>query len=67
MDFLLTHAYLQGLNIKQEEITLEQTEEKLDVNLLPSYVPRNSPRYHLLYFPHDHNGDHFNSFGKEYM
>lgn len=55
---------MQGLNIKREEITLEQTEEKLDVNLLPSYVPSDSPRYHLLYFPHDHNGDHFKSFGK---
>lgn len=51
-----------ALDIKQEEIKLEQTEEKLNVSLLPSYVPNDSPRYHLLYFPHDHDGDHYKSY-----
>ncbi|XP_065911985.1 twinfilin-1-like [Dysidea avara] len=56
-------AYVQlALNIKEESIILAQTEKTLDVGQLPSYVPSDSPRYHVLYFPHDYEGDHFPSF-----
>lgn len=54
----------KALDVKAELITLAQTEVNLDIEKLPSYVPSDSPRYHILYFPHDFDGDHYPSFGE---
>lgn len=55
---------IQSVDVKKEVINLELTKDDVDVNSLSGFVPENSPRYHLFYFKHTHEGDYQEAVGE---
>ena len=52
-------SYLQlGIDSQKEIINLvkKESHKDFDIKDVPSKVPPNTPRYHLLLWPHTHNG-----------
>lgn len=52
-------SYLQlAIDAASETITLvkKESHKDFDIKDVPSKIPPNTPRYHVLLWPHTHNG-----------